>query len=438
MSENEITNEGLQRALSAAVAAYSGNNPRSRQLAKDAALVMPGGNTRTTLWNDPFPLFIQQGQGAKILDADGHWYVDFLGEFTQGIFGHSPEELKHAITDALERGLNLSSHNAYEGQLAEQICGRFPSIDRVRFTNSGTEANLMAITAAKAFTGRDLIIVFEGAYHGTGLAFASGVTAETIPHHFLVLPYNDKQALLAAVEAHGAELAAIIAEPMLGAGGCMPGDADFLRCAQRLARSAKALLIFDEVQTARLSPGGRQTLLGLSPDLTTLGKFFGGGLAFGCFGGRADIMALFDPREPGHLTHAGTFNNNSLTMAAGLAACKSLLTADALAALNARGDYLREQIAETIKRYGAPFRVTGLGSIMNIHPLGSSGDVPAWRQLLFFEMAQAGIFFAMRGLIALSFAVADTDIARFLEALEAFLARSAPLFAASQTFERAG
>ena len=119
MSENEITNEGLQRALSAAVAAYSGNNPRSRQLAKDAALVMPGGNTRTTLWNDPFPLFIQQGQGAKILDADGHWYVDFLGEFTQGIFGHSPEELKHAITDALERGLNLSSHNAYEGQLAE-------------------------------------------------------------------------------------------------------------------------------------------------------------------------------------------------------------------------------------------------------------------------------------------------------------------------------
>jgi len=115
-----------------------------------------------------------------------------------------------------------------------------------------------------------------------------------------------------------------------------------------------------------------------------------------------------------------------------------LLTADALAALNARGDYLREQIAETIKRYGAPFRVTGLGSIMNIHPLGSSGDVPAWRQLLFFEMAQAGIFFAMRGLIALSFAVADTDIARFLEALEAFLARSAPLFAASQTFERAG
>ena len=418
----------LESAVATASAQYEARNVRSKEVAASATRWLPGGNTRTSLWHEPFPLCIDRGEGSRITDADGHEYVDFLGEFTAGIYGHSPQLVKDAIRTALEEGLSLSAHNRREGRLAELICARFASMQLVRFTNSGTEANLMALAVAKHATGRQKILVFEGAYHGSVLSFSPGAAGARVPHDFLVARYNDLEGARALVDRHRDGLAAILVEPMQGAAGCIPGEPAFLESLRRAASESGAVLIFDEIQTARLSFGGRQELLGIAPDLTTSGKFFGGGLAFGCFGGRRDLMELLDPRRPDALAHPGTFNNNTLTMAAGSAAVSGLLSAEALQRLNSRGERLRETLLSVFSRNAAPFTVTGLGSLLNIHPVAPAPVAADFRKLLFLELAAAGIYVAARGLIALSFALTEDDIARLVGALEAFLHRNRALF----------
>jgi glutamate-1-semialdehyde 2,1-aminomutase len=249
-----------------------------------------------------------------------------------------------------------------------------------------------------------------------------------VPHDFLVARYNDLEGTPALLDRHSDDLAAILVEPMQGAAGCIPGEPAFLEYLRRAASESGAVLIFDEIQTARLSFGGRQELLGIAPDLTTIGKFFGGGLAFGCFGGRRDLMELLDPRRPAALAHPGTFNNNTLTMAAGSAAVSGLLSAEALQRLNSRGERLRETLLSVFSRNAAPFTVTGLGSLMNIHPWAPPPVAGDLRKLLFLELAGAGIYVAARGLIALSFALTEDDIARLVGALEEFLHRNRALF----------
>jgi glutamate-1-semialdehyde 2,1-aminomutase len=416
----------LQAAVAFEQAEYVRRNPRSAEMAASAATYLPGGNTRSSLWYDPFPLCMVRGEGSHLVDADGHEYVDFLGEFTAGIYGHSSPVVKEAIVSALQDGLNLSAHNHRESQLAAMIGARFPSMQLLRFTNSGTEANLMALEAAKAFTKRTQTLVFEGAYHGCVLAFGPTMNRRRTDE-FVIAPYNDESGTRAVIEAHRDTLAAILVEPMLGAGGCIPGTPEFLHSLHRGADETGAVLIFDEIQTARLSLGGRQQLLGLSPDLTTIGKFFGGGLAFGCFGGRRDIMELFDPRRPDALFHSGTFNNNTLTMAAGAAALSTTLTAESLDRLNERGERLRQSMLSLFENWDVPFTVTGLGSIMNIHPLGPLAMSADLRKLLFFDLLGSGIYLAARGLIALSFAVTDEEIARLLRTLQACFEKHRPL-----------
>ncbi len=369
-----------------------------------------------------------RGENATIEDADGHLYTDFLGEFTAGIFGHSPPHLRPALLAALEGGILLSSHNGLESELAERLCARFPSMELVRFCNSGTEANLMALTTARACTGRDTILVFEGAYHGSVLTFPAGGSAATAPYKFLLGRYNDVQTTRTLLASQGSDLAAILVEPMLGAGGCMPADAGFLRYLRQVADETGALLIFDEVQTARLSLGGRQAQLGIIPDITVVGKFFGGGLAFGAFGGRRDVMDILDPRRPNALSHAGTFNNNVLAMAAGCAVLRDVLTEPALTQLNARGDRMREALSSLFRNRSAPFAVTGLGSLMNIHPLVESGSAATYRKLLFHDLLEAGLYVAPRGLIALSFPIGDVEIEKFLHAIDAFISRRRALW----------
>ncbi len=421
-----VASPPLQTAVAAARMQFSQRNPRSREWAEEAARFLPGGNTRTSLWHDPFPLYMTRGVGSRLTDADGHDYIDFLGDFTAGIYGHSPQVVCDAIAGALREGMSLSSHTRRERLLAELICARFPSMKLVRFTNSGTEANLLALAAATAVTGRRKVLVFEGAYHGSVLAFPPGGSALTVPHEFIVGRYNDIEHTRGLIEDHRRDLAAILVEPMLGAGGCVPGAADFLGLLRQAATGSGAILIFDEIQTSRLSVGGRQAQLGIDPDMTTVGKFFGGGLAFGCFGGKELIMARFDPRRPDALAHAGTFNNNTLTMAAAAAAI-SMLTGEALDSLNRRGDRLREAILALFRQSGAPFTVTGLGSLMNIHPTGPRERLPGLREILFLDLAADGIYIAARGLIALSLAITDQDTSMLLEAIGRFIERRRPL-----------
>lgn len=412
-------------------AAYIARHPVSASLFEQAAAVMPGGNTRSVLYYEPFPLVIARGQGATLWDADGHAYADFIGEFTAGLYGHSHPVIREAILQALEGGLNLTGHNLLEARLARLVTERFPSLQTLRFTNSGTEANLLALSAARRFTGRSKVLVFKGGYHGGVLTFAAGHAPVNVPYDFVLGTYNDLPGTAALVHEHGADLAAIVVEPMQGAAGCIVGRPAFLRGLRELADAAGALLVFDEVMTSRLAPGGLQAAVGVRPDLTTLGKYIGGGMSFGAFGGRADVMQLFDPRRPGHLAHAGTFNNNVMSMSAGIAGLSRVFTAEAAAALNHRGDTLREQMNDLFRRQGVALQFTGIGSLMNLHATRREvtciDELPADEQrlkdLFFFHMLEHGVYLARRGFVVLSLPLEDADFDRFSRAVAEFVDR---------------
>lgn len=404
--------------LAQAKASYARSNPKSHERWLNASRAMPGGNTRSVLFFSPFPLCIERGEGSHLYDADGHRYVDLLGEYTAGIYGHSNEIIQSAITETLRSGIVLAAQTKVEGDLANLICERFDSIHLVRFTNSGSEANLMALTAAIAYTRRKKILVFANSYHGGLLSFAaSGLSPVNVPYDFEVAPYNETTQVREIIRRVNDDLAAILVEPMLGAGGCIPAEPEFLRMLSAEASACGAVLIFDEIQTSRLSSGGRQKLLGIRPDLTTLGKYFGGGLPFGAFGGREDLMAQFDPRRPSYIPHAGTFNNNVLTMTAGYAGLSRILTAEVLEGLNRRGEALTQTLNGILRADTTDLYVTGLGSIMNFHCRGDRERASEIMQTLFFDLLGHGFYLAPRGMIALSLEVSDNQISDFIAAV---------------------
>ena len=382
--------------LEASIGRYIADNPASAARHAEARKVMPGGNTRTVLHYEPFPLTFVRGEGAYLFSADGRRYIDFLGEYTAGLYGHSEPIILDAIREALGRGLSFGSTNNLEQRLAELVCRRFPSMDLVRFTNSGTEANLMALALAVHVTGRRPILVFRGGYHGSVLSFGSGPSPMNVPHEFVVGAYNDVEGTRAVIR--GTPFAAALVEPMLGSGGCIPATTEFLRMLREETAATGALLIFDEVMTSRLSSGGVQQLEGITPDLTTVGKYLAGGMSFGAFGGRHDLMANFDPSSPNPLVHPGTFNNNVLSMSAGIAGLTQVLTDERLAALNERGDALRQRLNEV----AGPFTVTGRGSLMTFHH-----PDPAAQELMFFELVGRGLWLARRGMITVSLPITD-------------------------------
>ncbi|HEU0337604.1 MAG TPA: aminotransferase class III-fold pyridoxal phosphate-dependent enzyme [Gaiellaceae bacterium] len=417
----------LEARLAEADARYVAENPESRRLHEQRARFMPGGNTRTTIHQPPFPLTIVHGRGARLTDADGHEYVDFLGEYTAGLYGHSNGAIVDAIRGALADGLVLGAPNRYEGALAEAICDRFPSIELVRFCNSGTEANLLALSLSRAVTGRNGVLAFAGAYHGGILLFAHGVSPLNPPFAWVVGEYNDADQAARLVEEHAHELAAVIVEPLQGAAGVIPGEPSFLRALREATAEHGVLLVFDEVMTARLSRGGMQQLLGIDPDLTTLAKFVGGGLSFGAFGGRADLMRRFDPSRPDALQHGGTFNNDVLTMAAGAAGLTQLTEAE-IGRLNGLGDRLRDRLNTFSAEREGGFCATGYGSLVGLHftrgPVRSEEDVPEaaeLRALLHLHLLERGFSYGRRGFISLSLPLGEADVDGFAEAVEEFL-----------------
>jgi glutamate-1-semialdehyde 2,1-aminomutase len=404
-------------ALDEAQRRYVERNPESRRLHLERARVMPGGNTRTIIHLEPFPLTIVRAEGARVTDADGHTYVDFLGEYTAGLYGHSHPRVLDAIRRALDDGLSFGAPNLYEGKLAAMICARFPSIELVRFCNSGTEANLLAMSLARIATGRDKILVFAGGYHGGVFFFetASGSPLNA-PFPFLVGEYNDAEGARRLIDD---EVAAVVVEPVQGSAGVIPGERAFLESLRETTSDRGALLVFDEVMTSRLSTGGMQQVLGISPDLTTFGKYLGGGLAFGAFGGRADLMSRFDPSRSDALPHAGTFNNAVLTMAAGAAGLE-LYDEQAADRLNALGERLRERL----NAIDGDLSATGYGSLVGIHftrePIRRKSDSPKrpdLQALLHLHMLERGYTYARRGFVALSLPIEERDVDGFADAV---------------------
>ena len=409
----------LDRRVAEAHARYVAVRPLSRSEHERARAVLPGGNTRSVLHFEPFPFRVAQAEGSRLIDIDGHEYVDFCGNYTAGLLGHSPDRIRAAVVEALDQGWALGAVHPLEADLAELLCRRFASLEQVRFTNSGTEANLMAIGTALAFTGRSGVGVFDRAYHGGVLSFGPSVDGPhnllNVPHHFHVARFDDSDGLDELFAAD--DLGCVLIEPVQGAGGCRPASLRFLRQLRDRCDRYGVVLVFDEVMTSRLAPGGAQQRYDVRPDMTTLGKYLAGGMTFGAFGGRRDIMAQFDSSQEGGLTQAGTFNNNVVTISAAVATLRYELDADTLADVNARGDELRRRLDEVFSRSGLPVWVTGLGSMLTVH-----AEDDRLLDLYFHAMVADGLYPARRGFMALSKLITDDDVDRFVTATQRWCA----------------
>jgi glutamate-1-semialdehyde 2,1-aminomutase len=428
----------IDEALAQAVANFVAKRPKTAALHERAKAVMPGGNTRTVLYSAPFPIRAERAEGATIWDVDGHSYLDLVGEYSAGIYGHSNPRIHKAVSDALAQGLNLGAHHTREVVFAETVTKRF-DLDLVRFTNSGTEANMMALAAARCFTGRKKIMPMEGGYHGGTLYFSHGASPVNAPFDCVLARFNDIEKTHALIVQHADDLAAVILEPMLGGGGCIPATPEFLAMLREDTARRGIVLIFDEVMSSRLHPKGLAAKYGIQPDLKTLGKYICGGMSFGAFGGSHAIMEQFDPSLPNALPHAGTFNNNTLTMTAGHAGLTEIFTAEACVALNERGEELRNAINDLCMRYQATLQATGVGSMITLHPISGPAVKPEdaeradkrLKRLLYLYLLDQGIYIAERGFMALSLVVGAADTQRLLDALESFIKRYRHLLVAS-------
>jgi len=325
---------------------------------------------------DREPFFVERAEGAKIWDADGNEYIDYVGTWGPAILGHAPRVVVEAIQDAATRGVSFGTPNPLEVEMAELICRWVPSIEKVRMVNSGTEATMSCLRLARGFTGRDKIIKFEGCYHGhvDALLVHAGSGALThgqpdsagVPADFarltISVPFNDIEAVRAAFRENRDSVAAIIVEPVPANAGLYLPRENFLQSLREECTKAGALLIFDEVMTGfRVARGGAQEIYNITPDLTALGKVIGGGLPVGAFGGRAEIMDQLSPAGP--VYQAGTLSGNPLVMAAGLAQLRELERIDGWRMLEELGAAFEAATRSTLRKLGLPFTFQRIGSM---------------------------------------------------------------------------
>jgi glutamate-1-semialdehyde 2,1-aminomutase len=324
------------------------------------------------------PLVLVEGHGARVRDADGRTYLDYVGGWGPAILGHGHPAIVEAIRTAAGEGFALGATGPLEVELAERIVALMPSIERLRFTSSGTEAVMSAVRLARAATRRELVVKFAGGYHGhsDGLLVeaGSGVATHAIPGSAgvpvataagtVVLPYNDLAAATHAFARHAGRIAAVVVEPVAANVGVIPPEPGFLELLRELTRADGSLLVFDEVITGfRVGPGGAQARYGVRPDLTTLGKVIGGGMPIGAYGGRADVMRLVAPDGP--VYQAGTLSGHALSMAAGIATLDRL-TPDAYTTLDERGARLATGLEEAALDAGAAIAVNRVGSLLTV------------------------------------------------------------------------
>lgn len=420
---------------------------RSAQLYERACKVMPGGNTRTSLFWPPYQIYAVSGSGARVVDVDGVERIDFNNNFTALIHGHSHPVIVEKVRNQLNRLTSVGLGTEAEISLAELLCSRVPSFEKIRFTNTGTEACMNAIKAARAYTGRPKFAKCEGGYHGTYNAVEVSMnptpnnwgergrpasipesqgTPEGVVADVVVIPFNDTEVAERILSEHAEELAAVMIDPMPVRVGMIPAKRAFLDMVRNFTRRTGSLLIFDEVLTFRLGYRGAQNEFMVEPDLTAFGKIIGGGFPIGAIAGKKEIMAVFDPRDGYTVWHGGTFNGNPISMVAGLAAME-LMTPEAFARLASLGQLTREKTTEAFKATGVPWQVTGLGSLFRIHcstrtltHYRSYYQSPAERKQIEWLMRYLlnhGILMSRAGIGALPTAMGEAEINEFVETL---------------------
>ncbi|MDE0661879.1 MAG: glutamate-1-semialdehyde 2,1-aminomutase [Gammaproteobacteria bacterium] len=419
------------------------DHDKSANLIARAERTIPGGvnsPVRAFKGVGGTPVFFASGQGAWLTDVDGNRYIDFVGSWGPMLQGHAFPPVIEAVRARAERGLGFGAPSEIEVELAEAVVERFPAIEKVRMVNSGTEATMTAIRLSRGHTGRDMIVKFQGCYHGhadallaeagsglltLGLPNSPGVPEDTAKHT-LTLPFNDATAVAAAFERYGEDIAAVIVEPVAGNMGCVPPRDAFLEALRQLTAETGTVLIFDEVITGfRIDSAGAQGCYGVLPDLTTLGKVIGGGLPVGAIGGKADIMDRLAPLGP--VYQAGTLSGNPLAMTAGIAMLESL-DAAFYESLASRTDRLADGMTEVAQAHRVPLavnRACGMfslffkdGGVENYDDVARA-DVDRYRQF-FHGMLDQGVYFAPSAFETafVSGAHGDTEVVRTLEAAD--------------------
>jgi glutamate-1-semialdehyde 2,1-aminomutase len=400
---------------------YLDEGSRSAELFLRAKAVMPGGNTRTTVFAAPHPAYFAQAQGATITDVEGQTRLDFVNNYTALIHGHAHPRIVAAVSDQIQHGTAVSFPTESEIRLAEVLVERVDSLEQVRFTNSGSEAVMLAVQAARAFTGRSRIARFEGCYHGS-YDFGD-----------VELPFNDAPTVERVVTEQAHDLAAVIVDPLPHRPGFLDPLDDFLPRLRQVTREHDVLLISDEIISFRVDYHGPQRRYGYQADLTTLAKIIGGGFPVGAFGGRADIMALFDPLTSGkRLSHGGTFNANPVTMRAGYEAM-AMLTPSEYARLAALGERVRSGLRDVFEARGLSWQVTGQGSLFKLHPhprplldYRSSLPTPAEQAMteqVFLALLGEGFLLTPELAGALSTPMSEVDVDQLVGAADRVFAR---------------
>ena len=440
---------GLKRRAAAIEARYRAVTAQSCALAKDAAAVLPGGSSRDALLRTPYPLYVQRGEGGSLVDVDDRRIVDLWFNATSLPLGHADPHVVAAAAAQISKGTAFYASTVLELELGRELQNRLTTAERVRFTNSGSEAVMLAVRIARAFTGRSLLAKFEGSYHGSydDVSWSLAPSARDagpadrpvpvpasagLPPAFgrtLVLPFNDLEATERILTAHAGDVAAVIVEPVANRMGLLPARRDFLEGLSAVCRNIGAVLIFDEVIAFRVAFHGAQSLTGVSPDLTTLGKIIGGGFPVGAVVGRADVMAVSEPYREPRVAHYGTFNANPMTMAAGKATLDRW-TPEVIARLNATTERLRQDLGAICA--GMPLRISGTGSLFKI--TATSADLVDhramltadrhWQELLSLALLAEGFLLTPGLQGCLSTATTVQQIEAFLETVRRLLADS--------------
>lgn len=433
----------------AVLGTYLSRTPASRAAHDRARGSLPGGVNRAILHHAPYPVFVSRAGGAYVTDLDGNDYLDAIGNYTSMIFGHADPALVGAVEEQMHNGTAIASPSTVEAELAELLRSRMPSLERVRFMLSGTEATMMAIRAARAYTNRSLVAKFEGGYHGfhdyatvsltpsqseAGPAerprpvAAAGVPSE-VRDTMVVLPFNRPDEVEQIVADHADELAAIVVEPVMGVAGVITPAPGFLELLRRLADRHGIVLVFDEVITFRLAFGGAQELFGVRPDLTTLGKVIGGGFPVAALGGRAEIMDVFDPAGGPKVLLSGSWHAGLVPMVAALATVRQL-TREVLARLDQSAALLRERL-DTVLEPLPSLQLTGIGSLLAVHATAepitdyrasAHGDKELVR-LLHLALLNEGVMIAPRGMACLSVPMTAEDLDDIVGAFERALGK---------------
>jgi len=428
----------------------------SEQLFRRALAVLPGGVSRDTVLRKPHPYYAQLAQGYTVTDVEGRQYIDFANNMASLIHGHAFAPVVEAVSKQLRRGTGFTFATEVEIEFAEHMCSRSPAFERIRFMNSGTEAVMAAVKAARAFTGRPKIAKVEGAYHGAydyveisqasgpdrwgtydapnALPLAAG-TPQSVAGDVVVIPFNDADAAIRILDRHGASVAGVLIDPIPHRVGLIAADPAFVDGLQEWAHKNGALLIFDEVITFRTEVGGAQSRFKVRPDITALGKAIGGGFPVGAVAGRSDVMAVFAADKRGlRLPQSGTFSANPVTMTAGLVAMQHF-DEQAVARLNRLGEQARESIREAIKLAGTSACVTGAGSMFRVH---LRAEAPKHYREAFVEgedkarlgrfvdgLLDEGIMVANTGTGILSTVMGETQVAMLADRVLASLRRLA-------------